>query len=268
MNQHTINQHKITMQRFHIKSLFVQLLAFLFVALTPAISWVAGPLYVMLNLILAFASIAALLVTSRQVDGRLDFEKTSLAGRLFQIWYWINVAIAAPCIAYALTLLIFGTQQGNHIVTRRETCELNNLSGRLDVLYGRSKNDSNPRAVKTLIAFILFDANRSYEKTSSSGGDGPDVSATNVQLDAKQVSTFGYGSIWNRTSDMLAIQDTEFARANGNVFVIQQTDNFPMDIIQLPAICNATNAEDVIRFAKEQSQKLDEPRLKSIRITK
>ena len=251
-----------------MKSLFVQLLAFLFVVLTPAVNWVAGPLYVMLNLILAFMSIMALLVTARQTDGRLDFEKTSFAGRLFKIWYWINVAIAAPCIAYALTLLIFGTQQGNHIVTRRETRELNNLSGRLDVLYGRSKNDSNPRAVKTLIAFILFDANRSYEKTSSSGGDGSDVSATNVQLDAKHVNTFGYGSIWNRTSDQLAIQDKEFTRTKGNVFVILQTDTYPMDIVQLPAICNATNAEDVIRFAIEQGQKLDEPRLKSIRITK
>ena len=251
-----------------MKSFSVQLLAFLFVALTPAISWVAGPLYVTLNLIFAFAAIVALLVTSKQVDGRLDFEKTSFAGRLFQIWYWINVAIATPCIVYASGLLIFGTQQGNHIVTRRETREINNLSGRLDVLYGRSKNDSNPNPVKTLIAFILFDPNRSYEKTSSSGGDGPDVSATNVQLDANQVSTFGYGSIWNRTSDLLAIQDKEFTRTKGNVFVILQTDAYPMDIIQLPAICNATNAEDVIRFAKEQSEKLDEQRLGLLRITK
>ncbi len=171
-----------------MKSLLIQLLAFLFIALTPAPSWVAGPLYVMLNVLLALSSIVALLVTSRQVDGRLDFEKTSFAGRLFQIWYWTNVAIAMPCVVYALVLLIFGTQQGIHIVIRRDTRELNNLSGRLDVLYGRSKNDSNPKTVKSLVAFILFDPNRSYEKTSSSGGDGPDVSATNVQLDAKKVT--------------------------------------------------------------------------------
>lgn len=130
-----------------MKSFLIQLIAFLFVVLTPAISWFAGPLYVMLNLILAFASIVALLVTSRQVDGQIAFERTSFAGRLFQIWYWTNVVIAMPCIVYASVLLIFGTQQGNHIVTRRETRELNNLSGRMDVLYGRSKNDSNPRAV-------------------------------------------------------------------------------------------------------------------------
>ena len=251
-----------------MKSFLVQLIAFLFVVLTPAISWVAGPLYVMLNLILAFASIVALLVTSRQVDGQIAFERTSFAGRLFQIWYWTNIVIAMPCIVYASVLLIFGTQQGNHIVTRRETRELNNLSGRMDVLYGRSKNDSNPRAVKTLIAFLLFDPNRSYEKTSSSGGDGPDVSATNVQLDAKKVSTFGYGSVWNRTSDLLAIQDKEFTRTKGNVFVILPTDTYPYDIIQLPAMCNATNSEDVIRFAKEQCEKIDEQRLRSIRITK
>lgn len=251
-----------------MKSLLVQLIAFLFVAFTPVTSWVVGPLYVMLNAILAFSSIVALLATSRQVDGRLEFERTSFAGRLFQLWYWTNVALATPCVVFASALLIFGTQQGNHIVTRRETRELNNLSGRMDVLYGRSKNDSNPRAVKTLIAFILFDPNRAYEKTSSSGGDGPDVSATNVQLDAKRVSTFGYGSIWNRTNDLLAIQDKEFTRTKGNVFVILQTDTYPYDIIQLPAMCDATNSEDVIRFAKEQCEKIDEQRLRSIRITK
>ncbi|MCE3019141.1 MAG: hypothetical protein ACK56W_13670 [Pirellula sp.] len=251
-----------------MKNLLIQLIAFLFIGLTPTISWVAVPLYVMLNLLLAFSSITALLATSRQTDGQIEFERTSFAGRLFQIWYWTNVAIATPCIVYASTLLIFWTQQGNHIVTSRETCELNNLSGRMDVLYGRSKNDSNPRATKTLIALILFDPNRSYEKTSFSGGDGTDVSATNVQLDAKGENTFCYGSGWNRTSDLLAIQDKQFTRTKGNVFVILQTDTYPYDIIQLPAMCNATKSEDVIRFAKEQCEKIGEERLRSLRITK
>ncbi len=171
-------------------------------------------------------------------------------------------------LARVVVLLIFGTQQGNHIVTRRETRELNNLSGRMDLLYGRSKNDSNPRDIKTLIALILFDPNRSYEKTSFSGGDGTDVSSLNVQLDAKGANTFCYGSGWNRTSDLIAIQNKEFSRTKGNVFVVLQTDTYPYDIIQLPAMCDATNSEDVIRFAKEQCEKIDEQRLRSIRITK
>lgn len=36
--------------------------------------------------------------------------------------------------------------------------------------------------------------------------------ATNIDLHAKGASTFGYGAIWNRTGDLMAIQDREFSR--------------------------------------------------------
>ena len=184
----------------------IQIAAFFFVALTPYASLIAFPLYVMANLLLGPASILALLVTSRQVGNSLDFPKAGFAHSMFQTWYWSNVALATPCIAVALYCCVPGLQRGDHIVVRRETRELNGGAGRVDLLLGRSKKDANPNKTKTLLAFILFDPNRSYEKTDFSGGDGPEVSATNINLHAPGASTFGYGSIWNRTSDLLEIQ--------------------------------------------------------------
>jgi len=246
----------------------VQIAAFLFVALTPYVSLAAFPLYVMANLILGPASIVSLLVTARQVGNALEFPKTGSARRIFQAWYWSNVALATPCIAVALYLCMFGLQRGDHIVVRRETREINGRAGRVDVLLGRSKKDANPNETRTLLAFIMFDPNRSYDKCDFSGGDGPDVSATNIYLHAKGASTFGYGAIWNRTSDLMAIQDREFSRKNGNVFLILQTDSYPYDIIQLPETCHATGIDQVIEFAKEQCEKIGETRLRQLRDTR
>lgn len=246
----------------------IQIAAFFFVALTPYASLIAFPLYVMANLLLCPASILALLVTSRQVGNSLEFPKTGFAHSMFQTWYWSNVALATPCIAVALYCCVFGLQRGDHIVVRRETRELNGGAGRVDLLLGRSKKDANPNKTKTLLAFILFDPNRSYETTDFSGGDGPEVSATNINLHAPGASTFGYGSIWNRTSDLLEIQGREFARKNGNVFLILQTDSYPCDIIQLPETCDAAGIDQVIEFAKEQCEKIGETRLRQLRDTR
>ncbi|MDX1930532.1 MAG: hypothetical protein SFV81_28670 [Pirellulaceae bacterium] len=116
------------------------------------------------------------------------------------------------------------------------------------------------------MAYILFDPVRSFDKVDFSGGDGLDVSATNVTLNAQGTTSFGYGSIWNRTSDSMAIQDKEFSRRNGYVFVILQANPYAQDIIQLPAICDTTDVNEVIRFAKNQCEALGETRLRSLRL--
>lgn len=247
-----------------MKSAAIQIASFLFVALTPYASLVALPLYVIANLVLGPASIVSLLVTSQQSGSTLEFSKTGIARRLFQAWYWSNVALAIPCIAVALYFCMFNLQRGEHIVVRRETMEIDGRSGRVDLLLGRSKNDANPKETRTLLAYIMFDPNRSYEKMDFSGGDGPEVSATNISLHATGSSTFSYGSIWNRTSELMAIQDREFSRKNGNVFLILQTESYPYDIIQLPETCHATGIDEVIQFAKEQCEKMGETRLRQL----
>lgn len=160
---------------------------------------------------------------------------------------------------------MFGLQRGDHIVVRRETLELNSRSGRIDLLMGYSKNGENPREVKTLLAYIMFDPMRAYEKIDASIGDGRDVSVTNIRLNAKGSNTFSCGSIWNRTSDLMAVQDREFSRKNGNVFLILQTDAYPYDIIQLRETCHATGIDEAIRFAKDQCEKMGETRLRQLK---
>ncbi|MBM3955392.1 MAG: hypothetical protein FJ309_12370 [Planctomycetes bacterium] len=247
-----------------MKTAVVQIASFLFVALTPYASLAAFPLYVMANLLLGPASLVSLLVTSQQVGNTLEFSETGFARRVFQAWYWSNVGIAIPCISVALYLFMFGLQRGDHIVVRRDTRELSRLSGRIDLLIGHSKNDADPKGIKTLLAYIMYDPSRGYEKLDESIGDGRDVSVTNIRLNAKGSNTFSYGSIWNRTSDLLAVQDREFSRKDGNVFLILQTGSYPYDIIQLPETCHATEIDGVIRFAKDQCEKMGETRLRQL----
>ncbi len=215
-----------------MKNVAIQLAAFCFVALTPYASLAAFPLYVLANLLLGTASLFSLVVTSQQVGNMLEFSETGFARRVFQAWYWSNVAIATPCIMVAFYFCVFGLQRGDHIVLRRESRELIRLSGRIDLLIGRSKNDADPREIKTLLAFIMFDSARGYEKLDESNADGRDVSVTNIRLNAKGENSFSFGSIWNRTSDILVVKDREFSRKKGNVFLILQTDAYPYDIIQ------------------------------------
>lgn len=251
-----------------MKNATIQIVAFFFVALTPYISVAAFPFYVIGNLLFSAASIISLLITARQVGSSLEFPKAGFASQIIQAWYWSNVALAIPCVAVALNLCVFGQQRGDHIVERREALEVNDRSGRVDILLGRSKNDANPNETKLLLAYIMFDPNRSYEKADFSGGDGPDVSATNIGLHAEGESSFSYGSGWNRTNDLIAIQGREFSRKNGNVFLILQTDSYPYDIVQLPETCHATEIDEVIRFAKEQCEKIGETRLRQLRDTR
>lgn len=249
-----------------MKNLLVQGVAFLFIALTPYASVAAFPIYLLMNMVLGPAAIVALLVTSRQVGNRLEFDRTGFAGRFFQVWYWGNVALAVPCIVVVCCFCVFGFQRGDHVVDRRVAIELDDGTGRIDLLIGRSKKADSQKTTRTLLAYILFDPVRSFDKVDFSGGDGLDVSATNVTLNAQRTTSFGYGSIWNRTSDSMAIQDKEFSRRNGNVFVILQANPYAQDIIQLPAICDTTDVNEVIRFAKNQCEALGETRLRSLRL--
>ncbi len=87
-----------------------------------------------------------------------------------------------------------------------------------------------------------------------------------IRLNAKGANTFSYGSIWNRTSDLMAVHDREFSRKDGNVFLILQTDSYPYDIIQLPETCHATRIDEVIQFAKVQCEKIGETRLLQLKL--
>jgi hypothetical protein len=251
-----------------MKNAIVQIASFLFVLLTPYVSFRAFPLYVLANLLLGPASIVLLLVSAEQVGSTLEFPRTGLVRRLFQVWYWINVVIAAPCMAVALYLFLFGLQRGDHIVVTRETVELHGRSGRIDLLIGQAKNSENPKRFQTLLAYIMYDPRRVYEEIDASVGDGRNDSVTNVRLNTKGSNTFSYGSFWDRTTEVVVIQDREFSRKDGNVFLILQTDSYPYDIIQLPGACHAIQFDEVIKFAKEQCEQMGESRLRQLRDTK
>lgn len=83
-----------------MKHVGIQFIAFLLIALTPFVSWFALPLYILLNPLLALASAALLLGTSKQDGTQLVLDRNSAGWIVLRVWYWTNIALAVPCVLF------------------------------------------------------------------------------------------------------------------------------------------------------------------------
>ena len=83
----------------------IQMIAFLFIALTPFAGWIALPLYAMLNPLLAFLAGVTVLGTSKQEGRQLVIECSSWSYLVLQIWYWMNIGLAIPCALCCICLI-------------------------------------------------------------------------------------------------------------------------------------------------------------------
>lgn len=83
-----------------MKHIGIQFIAFLLIALTPFVSWFALPLYILLNPLLALASAALVLGTSRQDGTQLVLDQNSAGWIVLRVWYWTNIALASPCVLF------------------------------------------------------------------------------------------------------------------------------------------------------------------------
>jgi hypothetical protein len=83
-----------------MKHIGIQFVAFLFIALTPFVSWFALPLYILLNPLLALASASLVLGTSRQEGTQLVLDRNSAGWIILRVWYWTNIALAVPCVLF------------------------------------------------------------------------------------------------------------------------------------------------------------------------
>ena len=83
-----------------MKHIGIQFIAFLLIALTPFVSWFALPLYILLNPLLALASAALVLGTSRQDGTQLVLDQNSAGWIVLRVWYWTNIALAVPCVLF------------------------------------------------------------------------------------------------------------------------------------------------------------------------
>ena len=83
-----------------MKHIGIQLVVFLLVALTPFVSWFALPLYILLNPLLALASAALVLGTSRQDGSQLVLDRNSAGSIILRVWYWTNISLAVPCVLF------------------------------------------------------------------------------------------------------------------------------------------------------------------------
>ena len=83
-----------------MKHFGIQLIALLLIALTPFVNWFALPLYILLNPLLALASAALVLGTSRQDGTQLVLDRSSAGWIVLRVWYWTNIALAVPCVLF------------------------------------------------------------------------------------------------------------------------------------------------------------------------
>jgi hypothetical protein len=87
-------------KRSAMKHVGIQFVALLLIALTPFVSWFTLPLYILLNPLLALASAALVLGTSRQDGTQLVLDRNSAGSIVLQVWYWTNIALAVPCMLF------------------------------------------------------------------------------------------------------------------------------------------------------------------------
>lgn len=145
-------------------------------------------------------------------------------------------------------------QRGNYTVDHRTSVNWSNAGGSCELLIGASTD--SPGENQLLLALLAISPNAKLNSINKTGGDGIDVSATNIDYSANGPATFGYGSIWNRTSDKIAIDTEEFDRVDGNVFVIvpQKDDSLR---IQIPGTCKATSPMKILEYVRQNCRRVE-----------
>ena len=83
-----------------MKHVGIQFIVLLLIAFTPFVNWFALPLYILLNPLLALASAALVLGTSRQEGTQLVLDRNSAGWIVLRVWYWTNIALAVPCVLF------------------------------------------------------------------------------------------------------------------------------------------------------------------------
>jgi len=139
-----------------------------------------------------------------------------------------------------------GSQSGAFVVTRRQSIPISSC-GRIELLFGQLNPARENGPEKLLLAFVAYSPEREFDKITESGGEGFLVSAVNVHFHSSHSPTFGYGAAWNRKSDSVAIDNKEFVRGKGNVFVIEGVRDDAIKVVQLEGMLGLDSSDDCVR---------------------
>ena len=124
-------------------------------------------------------------------------------------------------------LVLLGTfgcetgQAGKWIVLHREARRIGDVP-RCDVtcLFGTSSPPKADKVGKSLLLVICYSPFREFSNVTQQSGDGRTVSTLNQEFYQEGKSSFGFGSGWNRESDVFVVDNKVYSRSRGNVFVI------------------------------------------------
>lgn len=76
------------------------------------------------------------------------------------------------------------------------------------------------RTEEVLLGYVLLHKSQTFSEVDLRTQDGPVVSVTNLYLHSPGVSSFGFGSGWNRSTEVVVIDSTEFNRKSGCFFFV------------------------------------------------
>jgi hypothetical protein len=154
-------------------------------------------------------------------------------------------------ILLVLALLLSGCnqQRGNFIVTSRKSSDWRNAGGGCEMLFGYSDKDRKNTVL--LLAYVMIDQNADSKKRNFNGDDGIFVSATNISYNGDG-PTFHVGSGWNRNSNVVVVDDKEFDRMRGNVFVILRAEG-RTNKMQVPGNCSAEAPSELLEYVRDNA---------------
>lgn len=150
-----------------------------------------------------------------------------------------------------LALLLAGCnqQRGNNIVTSRKSSDYRHDLGGCEMVFGYSIQE--PKNNKLLLACVMIDQKADSKKRHFNGGDGMFVSATNISYNGDG-PTFHVGSGWNRRNDLVVLDDEEFDRRHGNVFVKLRSEENTRKM-QVPGNCGAETPTELIEYIRDNT---------------
>jgi hypothetical protein len=141
-------------------------------------------------------------------------------------------------------------QSGHWIVTRRESKQLGDgICGRIDCLFGTTQGAKQNEVSKSLVTIICFSPEREFSSMKEQSGDGRSVSIINLQLHKENDASFGFGSAWNRISDVVVIDSKTYSRADGNLFLVLENDNRKTEQYQIEIGMSESDMRKVVHMA-------------------
>lgn len=152
-----------------------------------------------------------------------------------------------------------GGQTGKWVVVHREARRIGDVPrGDVTCLFGTTSPPKANQIGKSLLLVICYSPFREFSSVTQQSGDGRTVSTLNQEFHQEGKSSFGFGSGWNRESDVFVIDSKVYSRSVGNVFVILEDETKNILRYQIKAQLSESTFDRTLELAIEEIEKNSE----------